>query len=539
MVGGRSCFLLVAWVVGLLVGVTPAALGAPTPTPKGWTVERVRFEPLDAAAPLGVDGIGSYRGAIEVVRTGGGLAVNNDVGLEEYLRGVSEVPVRWPVEAQKAQAVAARTYAIHELLRHPATEATAAGADICATQSCQVYAGLAKEQRPGAAAWTAAVDATAGQVLLYQGRPILAKYSSTNGGRTVAGGRPYLRSVADPDDAVSPYHEWQVTIPLHTLTSLFAPPGNVTALARDGDTVVLGWEAPDGTSGGHLVAVGDFRARLNADVPAPEGLPLTVPSVRFTLGASGDNAVLSGRGWGHGIGLSQYGALGKALRGMKAPEILASYYGGLKPVRVPAEQLPQRIRVAIGSGLGSASLTAPGAFRVLDGDGRVLALATTGAWRVMPGPGRQVRVIPPLSDAGPPAVQVAFDPALPQLGVPVRLRLQLSAPSAVRVTYLAPGAPGGVSVDAGLRDRGETVVTLPPARAAGTGTVTISADAGVARTTNLEVPLTVTERVDAGKLTAATSSPADDERLLPAEALAAVLLLVVAGWLVRARRRVS
>jgi SpoIID/LytB domain protein len=542
MDGGRSCFLLVAWVAGLFAALTPAAHGAPTPTPQGWSVERVRFEPLDEAAALAVDGVGSYRGAIELGRGSAGLAVVNDVGLEEYLRGVSEVPVRWPAEAQKAQAIAARTYAVYELLRQPATEATAAGADICATQACQVYAGLAKELRPGAAAWTAAVDATAGQLLLYQGRPILAKYSSTNGGRTVAGGRPYLRSVADPDDAASPYHQWQVTIPLSTLTSLFAPPGNVTAITRDGDTVVLGWEASDGTTGGQLVPAGDFRAKVNAGVPAPAELPLTVPSQRFTIVTDGDAAVVDGRGWGHGIGLSQYGALGKALRGMKAPEILASYYGGLKPVTVPATQLPGRIRVAVGSGLSGASITAPGRFRVLDGDGRVLALVASGAWRVLPGPGRQLRVVPPAADAGPPTVEVvSFDPPAPEPGLPVRLRLRLSAPSAVRVTYTAPGAPAGVFIDAGLRDRGETVVTLPPALVQGPAMARISAEAGAERTTNVDVPFTVTEIAGAGArpATASPFAPGVDGMLFGTSVLAAVLLVLVAGWIVRVGRRVS
>src|SRR6185295_12107854 len=102
-----------------------------------------------------------------------------------------------------------------------------------------------------------------------------------------------------------------------------------------------------------------------------------------------------GQGWGHGVGLSQYGALGKAQRGMRAPDILASYYGGLRPVLVPPQQLPSRIRVLLDPGRASAAVTATGRFRVLDGTGRVIGLVASGDWQVLPGGGRGVRVVAP------------------------------------------------------------------------------------------------------------------------------------------------
>ena len=538
----RRLLFVVAWVVGLLAGVAPAAPSrASSLTPAGWVVDRVRFEPLDAAGSLDVAGVGSYRGAIDVSRSGGGVGVVNAVGFEHYLAGISEVPVRWPLEAQRAQAIAARTYALYTMLDRTQTEARSLGADICATQSCQVYAGLEKERREGAAAWTAAVESTAGQVLLYQGRPILAKYSSTNGGHTVAGGRPYLRSVPDPDDAASPYHRWEVVLPLTTLTSLFGAPGDVTAVTRSGDTVVLGWQAPDGSSGGHLVPAADFRSRVNAGVPTPAGLPLTLPSIRFDIATNGDTAVVDGRGWGHGVGMSQYGALGKALRGMKAADILASYYAGLRPVTLPNDQLPGHIRVAVGLGQPEAAVSGPGRFRVLDGQGQVLALAASGSWRVLPGPGRQVRVVPPAAEAGLPAVEVVgLEPAEPAPGAPVQVHFRLSMASAVRLTVRMPAAPE-VTLDAGLRDAGVHVVTLPAAPAVGDAVATISAEAGVGRaaTVPLSYRVAVAARVTTG---GATAAPVDVDRqatVLTTSVLAALLLAAVAGHAPVGRRRVQ
>src|SRR5207249_6911608 len=96
----------------------------------------------------------------------------------------------------------------------------------------------------------------------------------------------------------------------------------------------------------------DFRAKLDAAVPPPDGRTKTVPSIQFTVrfDDAGRVATLDGRGYGHGIGMSQWGAYGKALRGLRAPAILAAYYGGLQPAKVPAAKLPGRVRVAVSTG---------------------------------------------------------------------------------------------------------------------------------------------------------------------------------------------
>lgn len=146
-----------------------------------------------------------YRGRIEVDVVDGRLRAVNVVGLESYLYGVvpSEMPSTWAPEALKAQAVAARSYAL-------ATRRIGAPFDEYADTRSQVYRGIDQET-PAA---TAAVDATKGRVLLYGGAVATTYFSSTSGGRTESSqdwlgtALPYLVSVPDPYDDISPYHTW-------------------------------------------------------------------------------------------------------------------------------------------------------------------------------------------------------------------------------------------------------------------------------------------------------------------------------------------
>ena len=519
----------------------------PAPLP-GWAVDRVRFEALDPAAVLSVQGIGDYRGVVDVVRGGAGVAVINELPVETYLQGISEVPASWPAEAQKAQAIAARTYAHHEIQNKVVTEARALGAHLCATDSCQVYTGVAKELADGGANWVAAVRATAGQVLIYQGKPILAKYSSSNGGHTVAGGKPYLRAVPDPDDRASPLNRWTSLLSLGTLQGLFAVPGPVADARRVGDTVVITWSAPDGTMAEQTLPAADFRTAVNGAVPAPPGLPLAVPSVRFDLASDGVNAIASGRGWGHGIGMSQWGAFGKAMRGMKASDILAAYYAGLRPVTPKPGQLPETVRVLVGSAAG-ATVTATGRFRVLDAKGQPLAFIADGAWQVLTGTGRQVRVVAPGAQAQPPAVEaVALEPATPRPGVPARLRFRLSAPAAVRVTVQTPGGQV-VATEPAIQDAGFHEVAIPAASATGDGLVMIAAEAGVGRTTTVPFGFTVAVPPEPPKPPPPTQLMAsrvaqylvdgDGDTSTGFQALATLLLVAVGAAAVRVRRRTA
>ena len=149
----------------------------------------------------------SYRGRIQAAAGGPGLQVVNEVDVEQYLRGLGEVPASWPAASLQAQAIAARTFAVR---------AAAAGKTLCATQQCQVYIGAGNEH----ASTSAAAVATRGQVLTYKGALAEAVYSASAGGLTATAAEgfgpgspeiPYLTpvqyDVADPQ-------LWALTLPL-------------------------------------------------------------------------------------------------------------------------------------------------------------------------------------------------------------------------------------------------------------------------------------------------------------------------------------
>ena len=155
---------------------------------------------------LRIGGLGRYRGKLVARNDGGSLQVINALGLDGYVQGVvaNEMPSSWPTQALRAQAVVARSYGL----------ATKRGGpfDHYADTRSQVYQGRASET----AATNKAVAATAKEVVKYRGEPAVTYYFSTSGGRTensefgFSGGKriPYLRSVKDPFDKVSPVHKW-------------------------------------------------------------------------------------------------------------------------------------------------------------------------------------------------------------------------------------------------------------------------------------------------------------------------------------------
>jgi stage II sporulation protein D len=161
---------------------------------------------------------GTYRGTIEIRVDSGGLTSINELPLDPYVKGVvaGEMPSSWPLEALKAQAVAARTYAL-------ATRKTGSAFDQYPDTRSQVYRGVTGESVRS----NAAVDATAGQILEVAGQPAVTYYHSTSGGHTEnvensfigSLSRPWLVGVPDPYDNQSPYHRWRVNFTTRQLTS--------------------------------------------------------------------------------------------------------------------------------------------------------------------------------------------------------------------------------------------------------------------------------------------------------------------------------
>ena len=166
--------------------------------------------PLQVAGEGGItalSGHGRYRGVLEFApNVFDGIQVINSVGLDAYLQGVvpAESPAYWPAEALKAQAITARTYAI--------TTAKSADFDHYADTRSQVYKGVGIET----AATNQAIADTRGQIVTYQGQPVVTYFFSTSGGRTESventnlgdEPKPWLKSVEDPYDDVSPRHRW-------------------------------------------------------------------------------------------------------------------------------------------------------------------------------------------------------------------------------------------------------------------------------------------------------------------------------------------
>lgn len=163
-----------------------------------------------AAGGLRIGGFGRYRGALVARNDGGSLLVINQLGLEAYVKGVvpNEVPSSWPRQALRAQAVVARSFGV----------ATSRGGafDHYADTRSQVYEGRSSET----SATNAAVAQTRHEVVKYRGRVAVTYYFSTSGGRTensefgFSGGSkvPYLKSVDDPFDDVSPVHKWRLRL---------------------------------------------------------------------------------------------------------------------------------------------------------------------------------------------------------------------------------------------------------------------------------------------------------------------------------------
>lgn len=281
----------------------------------------------DAGARVSVRGR-PYRGELRILARESGLTVVNRLGLEEYLLGVVpvEMPHSWPLEALKAQAVVARTYAIRYLGRFES-----AGYDLCPDQRCQVYAGLAAEAERS----SRAVNLTRGLIVLWGDRPASTFYHSDSGGHTASsaevwgGERPYLPGIADPYGAASPRRSWTFSLRASVLAKYLEAMGrsvgvpNAISFGAYSASGRAGLMAITGT-GGRLELTGfEFRTLLQR---------MGVFSTRVRLEATRTEPertfILSGSGWGHGVGLSQWGAREMAQRGRTFDQILAHYFPG-------------------------------------------------------------------------------------------------------------------------------------------------------------------------------------------------------------------
>ncbi|MGE5607509.1 MAG: tetratricopeptide repeat protein [Bacteroidota bacterium] len=297
-----------------------------------------------------------YRGVIEILPKSSGLTIVNRVNIEEYLYGVvpSEIPASWPQAALEAQAIAARTYALANLGRYRIQ-----GFDLLATPTSQVYNGVTQE----ADSVIEAVNATRGKILTFEGKPAGTFYYDNSGGYTESGAfvwgddRPYLQAIPEkplttrdqylaPDDLaawlteqpdcvsfregyyVRSAYRWTHWIPREQIESRIrskARIGRIKAIIpmERGISGRVKRVMVKGTAGSYIISGESIPYRLG-------GLRSTLFVVQPKIGKDGlpESFIFNGGGWGHGVGMSQSGAVGMALDGASAAEILAYYYPG-------------------------------------------------------------------------------------------------------------------------------------------------------------------------------------------------------------------
>ena len=362
-----------------------------------------------------------YEGGFQYRRmSGGDVTVINVISLDDYTRGVApyEMGRSWPLEALKAQATCARTYARIQLEVH---KHNSKGYDICNTDDCQVYYGMGSNRSdwgPTEVSNQACAE-TAGMYIWYQGKLAETYYSSSHGGASEeianvwtnnkAGDFPYLCGVIDPYEAdladSNSYSSWSKTYTKSQLTSriqsklggsspvksfalTYSPTGNVisaTIYYENGRSHVISGgeevrslfnlnsihfvvngatsgtpnpdvpETPDvpgnpgGTTGNYVISgngqvtqqdsnpyiitgYGDVSPLNSRAADSRAGTVSTPTATTVTIGTS-DKFVFTGGGWGHQLGMSQYGANAMARRGMTYEEIITFYFPGVNVAR--------------------------------------------------------------------------------------------------------------------------------------------------------------------------------------------------------------
>ena len=264
------------------------------------------------------------------------------VAFEDYVKGVvaGEMPASFEMEALKAQAVAARTYSLSKIIRsggggnpdHPS-------APVCDDTHCQVYRSPQELKEIKSAEWMdtgwpkiqEAVESTMGQLMYYQGALVEQPlFHSSSGGKTensedvFVSALPYLRSVDSPYETAAPHQNEQIEISLSEFKQKIKqsyPKKDLGTVSSD--TV----KVSERSAGGRVAAiqVGNLtiKGREIRDI-------FGLRSANFSVSVQGDNVLFTTDGYGHGVGMSQYGANGMAQAGYKYIDILTHYYTGVE-----------------------------------------------------------------------------------------------------------------------------------------------------------------------------------------------------------------
>ncbi len=244
-----------------------------------------------------------------------------DSELEEYVTGVvaAEMPAAFPEEALKAQAVAARTYQVRQMRQ--------TGSDSVLYDVGQAYLSREEQEEKWGESYAvyakkiqAAVRATAGEIMVYDGEPILAAFHAQSGGRTEAAENvwqeavPYLRSVDSSEDREAPGNESTVTLSEEELAERL---GIAEGAALSVKSRTEAGYVAEVQAGEKCFSGGEIRQLLG------------LRSANFTIAEEGDGYTFIVHGYGHGAGMSQYGAAFLAKKGKSYHEILRHYYTGI------------------------------------------------------------------------------------------------------------------------------------------------------------------------------------------------------------------
>lgn len=275
-----------------------------------------------------------YRGVIEVRPADRGMVVINELPLEEYLVGLinCEISSQWPIDAIKAQAVIARTYALYqrEMRKNAPYHLESSVLD-------QVYDGCDIEDSRAARG----VKETAGEVLTYKGAIIQAFYHSNCGGHTEAAenvwgfGLPYLEGVDCQYCLTAPSVKWEQSISLAKIETQLRSAGYQVSGLKE---VRTGTRNRSGRVGDLTLITARSRQTITA-VNFRKALGYgVIKSTNFETRTAGSEVFFSGVGYGHGVGLCQWGAKQRAGDGFDYREILSYYYPGTKLEKMNKEQ---------------------------------------------------------------------------------------------------------------------------------------------------------------------------------------------------------
>lgn len=281
------------------------------------------IHPQDSS-PILIDGC-AFRGDIRLItKSAGRITVINDIGVEPYIRGIlyHEVSHYWPMNALRAQAIACRTYALYQMQENRLRDYDVTG-DIYS----QVYGGSSAERYRT----NEAVLETAGLILNYKGKVFPAYFHAVCAGHTEDASRLWdidlypLKGIACPFCKEAPHYNWHYVVELDEVALKLSQAGHATGKIKSID--ILGRDTSSRITllrvkGGKKdikISAKDFRQALG---------PNLLRSTNFKLEIAGDDAVFKGFGWGHGVGLCQWGCYFMAKAGHGYEEILKFYYPG-------------------------------------------------------------------------------------------------------------------------------------------------------------------------------------------------------------------